>query len=171
MPESQTPDPIAYFLEAESDFQSAQDSLCKILAAQITLRESLNSLKRELQEIEADIIMGGLEGKNAEERKAALVQAMAADPRVPDIRDRLVKKEAQHETDSVAIELSRLLLSSARARRNFALVLLQHQTAAQGDRWATIQGGLATIQEEIATEATRLRQIQSDAEAIAGVKA
>lgn len=152
---TETPDPISYFLKAEADFQSVQDSLCKILAAQISLRENLNSLKRELQEIEADILLGirysdyGIEGKNAEERKAALVQAMAADPRVADIRDRQAKMQAQEETDSVAIELSRLLLSSARGRRQFALILLQHQTAAQGDRWATIQGGLATIQEAV----------------------
>ncbi len=147
---TETPDPVAYFLKAESDFQGGMDALCKILAAQITLRESLNSLKREMQELEADIIMSGIEGKNAEERKAALVQAMAADPRVVDIRNRQAKMQAQEETDSVAIELSRLLLSSARARRNFALVLLQLQTAAQGDRWATIQGGLASIQKAVA---------------------
>lgn len=147
---TETPDPIAMFTEAEDNFDEARIQLISLLGNQISLRDESLNLKREMQELEADVMLGGVEGGNAEQRKAALVQAMAADPRVEGLRKRQAQVTAAEETTSVDIEHERLCLSSARARRSFALVLLQHQTAAQGDRWATIQGGLATIQEAVA---------------------
>lgn len=150
--ESQTPDPIAYFLEAQKGFEEDAVALCALLAGQIGNREKANNLKRELQELEADVLLGidyldyEPKGKNAEERKAILLQAMAEHPRVEALRKQQSELQAQEEREAVEIERHRLGMSSARARRQFATTLLAYLTTAQDERMAMTPEGAVEVE-------------------------
>lgn len=148
---TETPDPIAMFTEAEDDFDEARVQLISLLQNKAYQRASAGDLKREMAELEADIMLGirysdyGIEGKNAEERKAALVQAMASDPRVEALRKKAASGQAQEEIQDIDIEHQHLCLSSARARRQFATTLLAYLATAQDDRIAMTPEGTAAV--------------------------
>lgn len=144
--------PVAMFLEAQTDFWDEASRLSNDLLDIAKFRQELNDLNAEFKEVEAQVLLiGEVEGKNETQRKAALTLLMRDDPKAKSLRSHISKKQADMDTASADLELARLRISSAKARRNMALVVLGYLTAAQGDRWAMIDGALATIQEGIAT--------------------
>lgn len=123
--------PVAMFKEAEADFREAQAEMLGALTRRLDARAGLSNLKRDLQDREAQFIGNGqVEGKNAEERKASLALLMQQDDLGQSFQKQSLRAQGQEDQAVIDTESATLRISSARARRNFALAVLGYLTAA-----------------------------------------
>ena len=132
---------ITIFEEAETLFAQGNEALVDALSQQLTARDKLSSVGRDLTTREAELavsgkITGNVTGKNAEERKAAFTVLVSKDSEY----QRLLKEQRRwqdvHDKATLDIERAKARMAAGRARSSMCIQLLGVMAGSSAQREA-----------------------------------